>query len=391
MVGLIIPSLGDGFMFQTTTEHEEFRSKVREFAESKVAPNAEVTDREGKYPIELLAQAGKLGFMGANIPAEYGGHKIDGVSYAIMIEEISRVCGSTGVAMAVHNSLGNMPIYLFGTEEQKKKYLPRLSNGEWVGGFMLTEEQAGSDAGGLETTAVLEGDEYVVNGHKRYILSGTDAKSFILFAITDKEAGKKGISALIMERDFPGVEMVKKYDMMGVRGCGASKFELNDVHIPKENLLGAEGDGFKIALGALDHGRIGIAAQSIGISQAALEQTIAYSKQREQFGKPISSFQAIQWMLANSGTDLEAARLLTYRAAAMKDAGGRFSKEAAMAKLFAAECAVSITGAACQIHGGGGYMKDRPIERFYRDARILTVYEGTSEVQRMVISGALLR
>jgi alkylation response protein AidB-like acyl-CoA dehydrogenase len=378
-------------MFKTTEEHEEFRAKVREFAETVVQPRSEEIDRDGKYPEETIADAGKLGYMGANIPPEYGGHKIDGVSYAIMIEEISRVCGSTGVAMAVHNSLGNLPIYLFGTDEQKKKYLPRLSSGEWVGGFMLTEEQAGSDAGGLETMVELQGDEYVVNGSKRYILSGTNAKSFILFAITNKELGKKGISALIMERDFPGVELVKKYDMMGVRGCGAAKFTLTDVHIPKENLLGAEGDGFKIALGSLDHGRIGIAAQSVGISQAALEQTVAYSKERQQFGKPISAFQAIQWMLANGATQLDAARLLTYRAASMKDSGGRFGKEAAMAKLFASETAVNITGTACQIHGGGGYMKDRPIERYYRDARILTVYEGTSEVQRMVIAGGLLR
>jgi alkylation response protein AidB-like acyl-CoA dehydrogenase len=378
-------------MFQVSSEHEEFRAKVREFAESFVLPRSEEIDREGKYPEETIVEAGKLGYMGANIPSEYGGHKIDGVSYAIMIEEISRVCGSTGVAMAVHNSLGNLPIYLFGTEEQKKKYLPRLSNGDWVGGFMLTEEQAGSDAGGLQTVAELQGDEYVVNGGKRYILSGTNARSFILFAITNKELGKKGISALIMERDFPGVEMVKKYDMMGVRGCGAAKFTLTDVHIPKENLLGAEGDGFKVALGSLDHGRIGIAAQSVGISQAALEQTVAYSKERQQFGKPISSFQAIQWMLANGATQLDAARLLTYRAASMKDSGGRFGKEAAMAKLFASETAVNVTGTACQIHGGGGYMKDRPIERYYRDARILTVYEGTSEVQRMVIAGGLLR
>ncbi len=378
-------------MFKTTPEQEELRIKVRAFAQKIIEPKADDIDREAIYPIEILAEAGKLGFMGANIPTEYGGHKIDGISYAIMIEEISRVCGSTGVAMAVHNSLGNLPIALFGTEDQKKKYLPRLSNGEWVGGFMLTEEQAGSDAGGLQTTAELQGDEYIVNGSKRYILSGTNAKSFVLFALTNKELGKKGMSAFILERDFEGVEMIKKYDMMGVRGCGAAKFSLTNVHIPKENLLGLEGDGFKIALSALDHGRIGIAAQSVGIAQAALEHTIEYSKQREQFGKPISSFQAIQWMLANGGTELEAARLLTYRAAAMKDEGGRFSKEAAMAKLFAAEGAVNITGVACQIHGGGGYMKERPIERFYRDARILTVYEGTSEIQRMVIAGSLLR
>jgi butyryl-CoA dehydrogenase len=378
-------------MFKTTTEQEEFRSKVREFAQNTVKPQAENIDKEAKYPIELLTEAGKHGYMGANIPEEYGGYKIDGISYAILIEEISRVCGSTGVAMAVHNSLGNLPIYMFGSEEQKKKYLPRLSNGEWVGGFMLTEEQAGSDAGGLQTTAELQGDEYIVNGTKRYILSGTDAKSFVLFALTDKSLGKKGISAFIMERDFPGIELVKKYDMMGVRGCGAAKFTLTDVHIPKENLLGSEGDGFKVALGSLDHGRIGIAAQSIGIAGAALEDTIEYSKQREQFGKPISSFQAIQWMIADCGTELEAARLLTYQAAGMKDSGERFSKEAAMAKLFAAECAVNVTGNACQIHGGSGYMKEKPIERFYRDARILTVYEGTSEVQRMVVAGALLR
>ncbi len=380
-------------MFQVTPEHEEFRSKVREFAENIVQPQAEAIDRDAIYPIELLAQAGKLGFMGANIPTEYGGHKIDGISYAILIEEISKVCNSTGVAMAVHNSLGNMPIYLFGTEEQKKKYLPRLSNGDWVGGFMLTEEHAGSDAGGLQTTAKLQdnGDEYIVNGTKRYILSGTDAKSFILFAITDKELGKKGISAFILERDLPGVELVKKYDMMGVRGCGVAKLSLTDVHISKENLMGNEGDGFKIALGSLDHGRIGIAAQAIGNAQAALDHTIKYSKEREQFNKPISSFQAIQWMLADAATEVEAARLLTYRAAALKDTGARFSKEAAMAKLFASECAVKVTGTACQIHGGSGYMKEKPIERFYRDARIFTIYEGTSEVQRMVIAGSLLR
>ncbi len=378
-------------MIQVSSEHEEFRAKVKEFAENVIKPKSDEIDREAKYPMELVAEAGKHGYMGANIPKEYGGHKIDGVSYAIMIEEISRVCGSTGVAMAVHNSLGNLPIYLFGNEEQKKKYLPRLSNGEWVGGFMLTEEQAGSDAGALQTTALLDGDEYIVNGGKRYILSGTNAKSFVLFANTNPDLGKKGISALIMERDFPGVEMIKKYDMMGVRGCGAAEFKLTDVHISKENLLGEEGAGLKIALASLDHGRIGISAQSVGIAQAALEQTIIYSKERQQFGQPLSGFQAIQWMLANCATQLEAARLLTYRAAALKDTGARFSKEAAMAKLFASEMAVEVTGTACQIHGGSGYMKEKPIERYYRDARILTVYEGTSEVQRMVISGSILR
>lgn len=378
-------------MYQPTKEQEEFRTRVRNFAENVVAPKADEIDREAKYPRDLLTEAGKQGFMGANIPEEYGGHKVDGVSYAILIEEMCRVCGSTGVVMAVHNSLGNLPIHLFGNEEQKKKYLPRLSSGEWVGGFMLTEEQAGSDAGAIQTTAVLKGDEYVVNGAKRYILSGTDADCFILMAVTDATQGKKGISAFIMERDFGGIEVVEKYDMMGVRGCGVAKLTLTDVRIPKENLLGKEGDGFKIALASLDHGRIGIAAQGVGTAQAALERSIAYSKERQQFGKPISSFQAIQWMIADAATSVDAARLLTYRAAALKDSGARFSKEAAMAKLFASECAVEVTGLACQIHGGSGYMKDRPVERFYRDARIYTTYEGTSEVQRMVIAATVLR
>jgi butyryl-CoA dehydrogenase len=378
-------------MYQPTKEQEEFRTRVRDFAEKTVAPQAEETDRNAVYPRDLLRQAGEEGFMGANIPEEYGGHKVDGVSYAILIEEMCRVCNSTGVVLAVHNSLGNLPIYLYGNENQKKKYLPRLSSGEWVGGFMLTEEQAGSDAGAIKTTAELKGDRYIVNGTKRYILSGTDADCFILIAVTDPSQGKKGISALIMERGFGGIEVVEKYDMMGVRGCGVARLTLTDVKIPKENLLGQEGDGFKIALASLDHGRIGIAAQGVGTAQAALEESVKYSKERQQFGKPISAFQAIQWMIADAATKVDAARLLTYRAAALKDSGARFSKEAAMAKLFASECAVEVTGLACQIHGGSGYMKDRPIERLYRDARIYTTYEGTSEVQRMVIAATVLK
>jgi butyryl-CoA dehydrogenase len=378
-------------MFQPTKEQEAFRALARKFAEEVVRPKAEEIDREAIYPVEILREAGKRGYMGPNIPDEYGGHKIDGVSYAILIEEVSRVCATTGVITAVHNSLGNLPIYLYGTREQKQQYLPRLSSGEWIGGFMLTEEQAGSDAGALQTTAELKGDEYIVNGAKRYILSGTHADTFILVAITDPSQGKRGISALIMERGFPGIEVVEKYDMMGVRGCGVARLTLTDVRIPRQNLLGKEGDGFKIALGSLDHGRIGIAAQAVGIAQAALEHSIEYAKERQQFGKPIASFQAIQWMIADATTQLDAARLLTYRAAALKDSGARFGKEAAMAKLFASECAVTVTGIAAQIHGGSGYMKHKPIERLYRDARILTVYEGTSEVQRMVIAAGAMK
>jgi len=378
-------------MFVLDEEHEEFRSQVREFAEKFVKPRAERVDHEAEFPMEAVGEAAKKGWMGANIPEEYGGHKMDGISYAILIEEVSRACASTGVVLAVHNSLGNFPIYKYGNDEQKKKFLPALCDGSRIGGFMLTEPNAGSDAGNQITTAVLEGDEYVVNGEKRYIVAGSNASQFLLMAKTDPDAGSKGISALIMDRDAPGVEMTCKCDMMGVRGSGVAEFKLTDVRIPKENLVGNEGDGFKIALGSLDHGRVGIAAQSVGIAQAALDASVEHAKNRVQFGKPIAAFQAIQWMIADSATELDAARLLTYRAASMKDTGKRFSAEAAMAKLMAPEAAVNITGRAVQIHGGDGYMRDRHIERLYRDARITTIYEGTSEVQRMVISGGLLR
>ncbi|MEM4729854.1 MAG: acyl-CoA dehydrogenase family protein [Thermoplasmata archaeon] len=376
--------------FGLTKEQLEFQAEVREWAEREVAPRAEAVDATGEFPLDTIRKAGERGYAGLNIPVEYGGRKVDGPSYALAIEEISRACASVGVILAVHNSLGALGVYLFGTEEQKKKYLPDLASGRKVGGFMLTEPGAGSDAGNLSTTARLEGDCYIVNGKKRYILSGTHAGTFILFAMTNKSAGSKGMSAFILERETPGLRMVGRHEMMGVRGCCPAEFELNDARVPKENLLGKEGQGFRIALTLLDHGRIGIGAQAVGIARAALEESIAYAKTRVQFGQPIARFQAISWMLADMATRIEASRLLVLRAAEMKDSGQRFSKESSMCKLFASETCRWVTERAVQIHGGAGYMKGNPVERHYRDAKILEIYEGTSEVQRIVISNALL-
>ncbi|MGQ9583188.1 MAG: acyl-CoA dehydrogenase family protein [Thermoplasmatota archaeon] len=376
--------------FGLTEEQSRFRSEVREWAEREVAPRAEAVDAAGEFPVETVRRAGAAGYMGLNIPEEYGGRKVDGPSYALAIEELSRACASVGVILAVHNSLGALGVHMFGSEEQRRRYLPDLASGRKVGGFMLTEPEAGSDAGSLSTTARLDGSSYVVNGRKRYILSGTHAETFVLFAMTDRSAGSRGMSAFILERSAPGLKMVRKHEMMGVRGCSPAEFALEDVHIPKENLLGREGQGFRIALTLLDHGRIGIGAQGVGIARAALEESLAHSKSRVQFGQPIARFQAISWMLADMATRIEASRLLVLRAAELKDSGARFSRESAMCKLFASETCRWVTERALQIHGGSGYMKGSPIERHYRDAKILEIYEGTSEVQRIVISSALL-
>lgn len=376
--------------FGLTEEQSKFRSEVREWAEREVAPSAEAVDAAGEFPVETVRRAGAAGYMGLNIPEEYGGRKVDGPSYALAIEELSRACASVGVILAVHNSLGALGVHMFGSEEQRRRYLPDLASGRKVGGFMLTEPEAGSDAGSLSTTARLEGSSYVVNGRKRYILSGTHAETFVLFAMTDRSAGSRGMSAFILERSAPGLKMIRKHEMMGVRGCSPAEFALEDVRIPKENLLGREGQGFRIALTLLDHGRIGIGAQGVGIARAALEESIAHSKSRVQFGQPIAKFQAISWMLADMATRIEASRLLVLRAAELKDSGARFSRESAMCKLFASETCRWVTERALQIHGGSGYMKGSPIERHYRDAKILEIYEGTSEVQRIVISSALL-
>jgi butyryl-CoA dehydrogenase len=375
---------------ELSEQQKMIRNMVREFAEKEVAPLAAELDKTGEYPTKTLEKMAKLGLLGIIISQEYGGAGLDTISYATVIEEISRKCASTGVITSVHNSLTAWPIMKYGTEEQKKKYLPVLAKGEKIGAFAGTEPNAGSDLGAMKTTAVLKGNHYVINGDKTFITSGPKAGIIILFAVTDKNAGTKGISAFIVENTFKGYKVGSILDKLGINASQTSELLFENMEVPKENLLGKEGDGFKIALSTLDGGRIGIAAQAVGIAQAALDESITYSKQREQFGKPIAKFQAIQWMIADMATRIEAARYLVYNAAYVKDKGERFSKEAAMAKLFASETAMDAVIKAVQIHGGYGYTKEYTVERLFRDAKITEIYEGTSEVQRMVISGSLL-
>jgi len=367
------------------------RDTIREFALREIAPHAKRIDEKSEYPEDIIKKLGKLGFMGVMIPAEHGGAGADTVTYAIAIEEISKRCGSTGALVSVHNSFCPYMIYKWGNDEQRKRYLPPLARGEVYGAFAGTEPEAGSDLGSMRTTAELKGDHYVINGSKTFITGGPKAGTVIVFASTNKAAGAKGLTAFITESAYKGFKVGNILQKMGINGSLTSELIFEDMEVPKENLLGKEGDGFKLALAAIDGGRIGIAAQAVGIAQAALEASIEYSKKRVQFGSPIANLQAIQWMLSDMATRIEAARLLTWKAATLKDQGARFSKEAAMAKLFASETAEFCTTKAVQIHGGYGYMKDHPIERFYRDARITEIYEGTSEVQRLVISSSLLR
>jgi butyryl-CoA dehydrogenase len=371
-------------------QQKMIRNMVKEFAEKEVAPIAAELDKTGEYPTKTLEKMAKLGLLGITIPLEYGGAGLDTISYTTVIEEISRKCASTGVITSVHNSLTAGPIIKYGTEEQKKKYLPILAKGEKIGAFAGTEPNAGSDLGAMKTPAVLKGHHYVINGDKTFITSGPKAGIIIVFAVTDKNAGTKGISAFIVENTFKGYKVGSIFDKLGINASQTSELLFENMEVPKENLLGKEGDGFKIALSTLDSGRIGIAAQAVGIAQAALDESIMYSKQREQFGKPIAKNQAIQWMIADMATRIDAARFLVYHAAYVKDKGERYSKEAAMAKLFASETAMDVVIKAVQIHGGYGYTKEYTVERLFRDAKITEIYEGTSEVQRMVISGSLL-
>jgi len=372
-------------------QQKMIQKMVREFAAKEIAPVAAELDKKEEYPTKILEKMAKLGLLGIIIPTEYGGAGLDTISYAIVIEEISRKCASTGVVTSVHNSLTAWPIMKYGTEEQKKKYLPILAKGEKIGAFAGTEPNAGSDLGAMQTNAVLKGNKYIMNGVKTFITSGSEAGIIIVFAVTDKSAGPKGLSAFIVESNFKGYKVGSIFEKLGINASKTSELIFEDMQVPKENLLGKEGDGFKIALSALDGGRIGIAAQAVGIAQAALDESVEYSKQRQQFGKPISQFQAIQWMIADMATKIEAARYLVYNAAYKKDIGERISKEAAMAKLFASETAVDIVIKAVQIHGGYGYTKEYTVERLFRDAKVTEIYEGTSEVQRMVIAGSLLR
>jgi len=372
-------------------QQKMIQKMVREFAEKEVGPIAAELDEKGEFPTKTLEKMAKLGLLGIFIPTEYGGAALDTISYVTVIEEISRKCASTGVITSVHNSLVSYPIMKYGTEEQKKKYLPILAKGEKIGAFAGTEPNAGSDLGAMQTTAKLKGDKYIINGDKTFITSGPKAGVIIAFAVTDKSAGAKGISAFIVENTMKGFKVGSIFDKMGINANLVSELIFEEMEVPKENLLGKEGEGFKIALSTLDGGRIGIAAQAVGIAQAALDESIEYSKQRQQFGRPIAKFQAIQWMIADMATNIEAARYLLYNAAYAKDKGGRFSKEAAMAKLFASETAMDTAIKAVQIHGGYGYTKEYTVERLFRDAKITEIYEGTSEVQKMVIAGSLLR
>ena len=372
-------------------QQKMIQKMVREFAEKEIAPIAAELDKKAEYPHKTLEKMANLGLLGIIIPQDFGGAGLDTVSYAIVVEEISRKCASTGVITSVHNSLVSWPIMKYGTEEQKKKYLPILAKGEKIGAFAGTEPNAGSDLGAMQTTAVLKGDKYIINGDKTFITSGPEAGVIIVFAVTDKKAGSKGVSAFIVENDFKGYKVGSIFEKMGINANLVSELIFENMEVPKENLLGKEGEGFKIALSTLDGGRIGIASQAVGIAQACIDESIEYAKQRQQFGRPISKFQAIQWMIADMATKVEASRLLVYNAAFTKDKGERFSKEAAMAKLFASETAVDCAIKAVQIHGGYGYTKEYTVERLFRDSKITEIYEGTSEVQRLVISGSLLR
>lgn len=367
------------------------RQLFRDFAEKEVKPLAQEVDEQEYFPSETVEKMTRYGFMGIPFQKEFGGQGCDTLTYAMCVEEMSRVCATTGVIVSAHTSLGAEPINKWGTAEQKEKYLVPLARGEKLGAFGLTEPGAGTDAAGQQTKAVKEGSHYVLNGSKIFITNGGQADTYIVMAMTDKSKGIKGISAFIVEKEFPGFSIGKKEAKMGIRGSATTELIFENCIVPQENLLGAEGQGFKIAMVTLDGGRIGIASQALGIAQGALDETVAYVKERKQFGKSIAAFQNTQFQLADLKTQIEAARLLVYKAAAAKDSGKPYSADAAMAKLFAAETAMHVTTKCVQLYGGYGYMRDYPVERMMRDAKITEIYEGTSEVQRMVISSALLK
>ena len=376
--------------FKTTDAHEALRAKVRQFAENEVKPIAFLLDQQNEFPDEAVKKLAELGLMGIPYPKEYGGAGLDVLSYAIAVEELSRVDGGTGVILSAHVSLGSWPIFAYGTEEQKQKYLVPLAKGEKIGAFGLTEPNAGSDAGGTETTAVLKGDHYVLNGGKIFITNAPKADTYVVFAVTTPDIGTRGISAFIVEKGWKGFEFGDHYDKMGIRSSSTAELIFNDVKVPKENLLGKEGDGFKIAMFTLDGGRIGIAAQALGIAQGAFEHALTYAKERVQFGKPIAAQQAVSFKLADMATKLRCARFLVYSAAELKEQHAPYGMESAMAKMYASDIALEVTNDAMQIHGGSGFLKGMEVERAYRDAKITTIYEGTNEIQRVVIASHIL-
>ncbi|MFZ5924560.1 MAG: acyl-CoA dehydrogenase [Bacillota bacterium] len=377
--------------FSLTEEQEAMRKMAAEFADREISPHARENDATGEYPWENLRKLAKCGYLGMMLPEEFGGSGVDVLSHTLCVEEISRACAATGVIMEIHNSLTCDGIYRFGTDEQKARYLPALARGEWMGAFALTEPGAGSDASGIRTVAVRDGDSYVINGTKHFVTGSGEAHVYLLFAMTDPSRGTKGISAFIVEKGVPGLTFGPPEEKMGIRASHAGELIFTDCVVPAENLVGTEGEGYKIALTLLDGGRIGIGAQAVGIARAALDAALKYSKERVQFGQAISNFQAIQWMLADMATEIEAARLLVYRAAHLRGKGVRCTKEVAMAKLFASEVAMRTTIKAVQIHGGYGYTKEYNVERYMRDAKITEIYEGTSEIMRLLIASALLK
>lgn len=377
--------------FVLSREQEMARKLFEDFAQKEVKPLAQELDEQERFPVETVEKLAKYGFLGIPFAKEHGGQGCDTLTYALCVEELSKVCGSTGVIVSAHTSLAAEPIKKFGTAEQIKKYLIPLAKGEKLGAFGLTEANAGTDASGQQTKAVLEGDNYILNGSKIFITNGGVADIYIILAMTDKSKGTKGISAFIVEKGFPGFSIGKKELKMGIRGSSTCELIFENCIVPKENLLGAEGKGFGIAMQTLDGGRIGIAAQALGIAQGAFDETVKYVKERKQFGKPIAAFQNTQFQLADMKVQIEAARLLVYSAAMAKDTQKVFSNEAAMAKLFASEVSMAVTTKCVQLMGGYGYTRDYPVERMMRDAKITEIYEGTSEVQRMVISAAVLK
>jgi len=376
--------------FELKSTHKMLQRVVREFALKDVAPIAAEIDVTERYPIENVRKMAEMGLMGIPIPKEFGGSGGDELGYAMTVEELSKHCASTGVILSAHTSLGSWPILKYGTQEQKEKFLKPLATGEKIGAFALTEAGAGTDASAQQTVAVLDGDSYILNGSKIFITGAGQADIYIIFAMTDKSKGTRGISTFIVEKGTPGFTFGKLEDKMGIRASSTGELIFEDCRIPKENLLGKEGKGFGIAMSTLDGGRIGIAAQALGIAQGAIDASVQYMKERKQFGKNISKFQGLQWYVAEMETKTQAARLLVYQAATKKSKGLPYSKEAAMAKLFAAETAMEVTTKAVQLFGGYGYTKDYPVERMMRDAKITEIYEGTSEVQKMVIAASVI-
>jgi butyryl-CoA dehydrogenase len=372
-------------------EQQLLQKSVRDFAQAEVKPHAKEIDESGRFPRDNFKKAAELGLTGVAVPENYGGAGMDHVSYAIVIEEVSRVCASTGVILSVQNSLYCDPILRFGTDEQKQKFLVPFARGEKIGCYALTEPQAGSNAAALTTKAVRKGETYVINGTKAWITNGGAADAAIVYVNTQPEKGEKGITALVVEKGTPGFAVGKEEKKLGINATACTELSFTDCEVPVGNRIGNEGEGYKVALSTLDGGRIGIAAQATGIAQGAFEAALSYAQQRQAFGHPISDFQAIQFMLADMATEIDAARLLTRRAAWKQDSGARFTMEASIAKLFASEMSTRVTHKAIQIHGGYGYSREYPVERNYRDARITEIYEGTSEIQRLVIAAWVLK